>query len=207
MREGRFITIDGIDGAGKTCNLAWMKSWLEQAGKRVICTREPGGTMLGEEIRKLLLRDRIQKMQSMSELLLLYAARAEHIATLILPSLERGDWVLCDRFSDATYAYQGGGRCLNLDTIANAEFVFTNNLQPDLTILLDIPVEISKTRSSNRNSAQNHFDQESIMFLERVRSAYLQRAAMYPQRICVINAARELTEVQTEIVEHIKRMA
>lgn len=206
MYKGRFITIEGIDGAGKTCNLAWIKSLLEQAGKKVNCTREPGGTPLGEEIREILLKQRTQKMQPHSELLLLFAARAEHISTVIRPSLARGEWVLCDRFSDATYAYQGGGRGLSFITIANLESAFTEHLLPDLTLLLDVPIEIGQSRAKQRLD-QNHFDAETYGFFQRVRDAYLQRAATNPQRICVIDAGRELIEVQKEIATHIKRMA
>jgi len=202
MNNGRFITIEGIDGAGKSCNLVWIKSLLENAGKTVVCTREPGGTLLGEEIRNLLLQHRVGGMEVVTELLLLCAARAEHIATKIRPSLARGEWVLCDRFSDATYAYQGGGRGLNNAIIATAESVFENNLQPDLTFLFDVSVEISKARVQHR-SASDRFDQETTAFFQRVRDAYLQRAANFPHRIRVIDANGKLMQVQQEILKQI----
>lgn len=198
--KGRFITVEGIDGSGKTCNLAFIKTLLTQAGKPVLCTREPGGTPVGEEIRDILLRKRTPAMDAFSELLLLAAARAEHLTRQIRPALARGEWVLCDRFNDATYAYQGGGRCLDLTTLHTLETLIQGELQPDLTILLDLPVETGQARSKLRQS-QDRFDQETLAFFQRVRATYLERAAIYPERIRVIDAACSLNAVQTAITQ------
>lgn len=203
MLKGCFITIEGIDGAGKTCHLNWIKYLLEQAGKTVVCTREPGGTPLGEEIRAVLLQHRTNGIDPISELFLLCAARAEHITQIIVPSLMQGKWVLSDRFSDATYAYQGGGRRINPATIAVAESIFNINLQPDFTLLLDVPVEVGKIRRQHRTNL-DRFDQEEWSFFQRVRNAYLHRAAMFSRRIRVINAASELNQVTAEITKQIQ---
>lgn len=195
---GRFITLEGIEGAGKSCNLAWIQSLLEAAGKTVLCTREPGGTALGEEIRALLLGHRAEGMDAISELLLLFAARAEHLARRIHPALARGEWVLCDRFTDATYAYQGGGRGLDCAPIRALETLVQGGLRPHLTLLLDLPVALGLARAGQR-SRPDRFEQEATAFFQRVRMGYREIAAAEPQRVRVIDASRPLPEVQGEI--------
>jgi len=195
---GRFITLEGIEGAGKSCNLAWIQSLLEGAGKTVLCTREPGGTPLGEEIRALLLGHRAEGMDATCELLLLFAARAEHLTQRIRPALARGDWVLCDRFSDATHAYQGGGRGLDPAAIRTLETLVQGDLRPHLTLLLDLPVELGRARAGRRSSP-DRFEQEMTAFFRRVRASYRGIAAAEPQRVRLIDAARPLPEVQGEM--------
>jgi len=195
---GRFITLEGIEGAGKSCNLAWIQSLLEGAGKTVLCTREPGGTPLGEEIRALLLGHRAEGMDATCELLLLFAARAEHLTQRIRPALARGDWVLCDRFSDATHAYQGGGRGLDPAAIRTLETLVQGDLRPHLTLLLDLPVELGRARAGRRSSP-DRFEQEMTAFFRRVRASYRGTAAAEPQRVRLIDAARPLPEVQGEM--------
>lgn len=202
---GYFVTIEGIDGAGKTVNLQWLHSYLIQAGKKVLCTREPGGTVLGEQIRDLFLHQRTLNIEPVSELLLLAAARAEHVAKVIRPALARGEWVLCDRFSDATYAYQGGGRGIDIGVLRWMELITHNELQPDLTLLLDVSIELSRARIEQRMML-NRFDQETLAFSQRVRNAYLERAAAEPQRFCVIDAAGEIHEVQQKIANCVSRL-
>lgn len=196
--KGRFITLEGVEGVGKSTNLAYIKSRLESAGLSVIETREPGGTQMAEEIRALLLQPRNESVSEMAELLLMFAARAQHIHALIQPSLDAGHWVLCDRFTDATYAYQGGGRGLSLDWIATLESMVQQTLKPDLTLLLDLPVEIGLERARQR-SALDRFETEKKNFFEQVRRVYLQRAATEPKRFAIIDATPCLSDVQAQI--------
>lgn len=196
--RGRFITVEGVEGAGKSSNLAFIQAFLEAAGKTVVHTREPGGTRLGEEIRGLLLGHRDDGMAGDTELLLVFAARAEHIHRKIAPALTRGDWVLCDRFTDATYAYQGGGRGVPRDRVAAMESWVQGDLRPDLTVLLDVPIEVGLGRAGRR-AALDRFEQESGAFHERVRAAYLDIARREPQRVRVVDAARSLTQVQQDL--------
>jgi dTMP kinase len=195
---GRLITLEGIEGAGKTCNLDWIQSQLESAGKVVLHSREPGGTPLGEDIRALLLGHRTEGMAAISELLLLFAARAEHLAQVIQPALARGEWVVCDRFTDASYAYQGGGRGLDRATIGQLERLVQAGLQPHLTLLLDVPVEVGLERAGRR-STLDRFERETVDFFQRVRANYRERAAAEPERIRLIDAALPLTQVQDAI--------
>ena len=195
---GKFITLEGAEGAGKTTQLAFMHDYLERAGLRVVTTREPGGTKLGEEIRGLLLDHRYDGMSLAAETLLMFAARAEHLHRVIRPALAQGYWVLCDRFTDATYAYQGGGRGLPLERIAALEDWVQNGLQPDGTLLFDLPVAVGLARAGKR-SAADRFEQEDQAFFQRVRMMYLDQAARQPERYRVIDADRPLEVVRTEV--------
>ncbi|HEB95067.1 MAG TPA: dTMP kinase [Sedimenticola thiotaurini] len=195
---GRFITVEGGEGAGKSSNLAFIRELLERAGREVLFTREPGGTPLGEEIRGLLLGHRDDGMSADAELLLMFAARAEHIARRIAPALAAGTWVLCDRFTDASYAYQGGGRGIGPERIRTLERLVQGGLRPDLTLLLDLPVEQGLERAGAR-SAPDRFESEQRDFFERVRAAYLAIAAREPERVRVIDASRPLPQVQADI--------
>lgn len=197
-RKGRFITVEGGEGAGKSSNLAFIRQLLEDAGKTVVFTREPGGTPLGEEIRQLLLGHRHNGMAEDTELLLMFAARSEHLHRKILPALEAGSWVLCDRFTDASYAYQGVGRGIGRERIALLEQYVQGDLRPDLTLLLDLPVEIGLARAGER-STPDRFEREPRAFFDKVRQGYLQLAEQEPKRVKVIDAAPALTQVQRQI--------
>ena len=196
--KGRFITIEGIEGVGKTTNLEFIRHTLAAAGKPVVVTREPGGTPLGEEIRSLVLGHREGGMASDTELLLMFAARAEHLARVIRPALEAGQWVVSDRFTDATYAYQGGGRGIPKGRISVLEQWVQGDVQPDLTLLLDLPVTLGMARAGRR-SAPDRFESEQMAFFERVRQAYLALAAQHPGRYKVIDASQPLDAVQSTI--------
>jgi dTMP kinase len=185
--QARFITLEGIEGAGKSTQLEVVRACLEERGISVMTSREPGGTPIAERIRSVLLDPESQGMAADTELLLMFAARAEHLAQSILPALRRGTWVVCDRFTDATYAYQGGGRGIDTDRIAVLEKYVQGSLRPDLTILLDLDVSAGRARAGRR-SAPDRFESETIRFFEGVRQAYLERAARYPERIRVIDA-------------------
>lgn len=197
MNHGLFITLEGGEGAGKSTSLAFVRDFLEQAGRRVVVTREPGGTPLGEKIRELLLHGR-ENMDVDTELLLMFAARAEHLARVIRPALADGAYVVCDRFTDATYAYQGGGRGVPETRIRILEDWAQQGLRPDLTLLLDIPVEQGLGRAGQR-STPDRFEREKIDFFERVRNRYLAAAASEPQRIRVIDAACDIPQVQAQL--------
>ncbi|MFZ5594193.1 MAG: dTMP kinase [Pseudomonadota bacterium] len=198
--QGKFIVIEGIEGVGKSTNLEFIRRELEAEGKRVVVTREPGGTPLGEEIRNLVLSHRQDGMSSDTELLLMFAARAEHLAKVIVPALAAGRWVLSDRFTDATYAYQGGGRGIPRQRIAEMEAWVQGRLRPDLTLLLDVPVAIGLQRAGQR-SAPDRFEAEHTAFFERVRRTYLDLAHLHPQRYRVIDASQPLEDVQQSIKE------
>lgn len=198
MTQGRFITLEGSEGVGKTSNLAFMERHLREAGREVVVTREPGGTPVGEQIRALLLDPANQAMVSDCELLLMFSARAQHLQEVILPAVARGAWVLCDRFTDATYAYQGGGRGIDAARIAELESWVQGGLRPDLTLLLDLPVEIGLARAGERG-APDRFEQEQRAFFERVRQAYLDQAAAQPGRYRVVDADQPLEAVQAGI--------
>lgn len=196
--RGRFITVEGGEGVGKTTNLDYVRGVLERAGVRVRSTREPGGTPLAERIRELLLDPAHAGMAPDCELLLVFAARAEHLARVIVPALEAGEWVLCDRFTDATYAYQGGGRGLSTRRIAELEAMVQGELRPDLTLLLDVPVEIGLARAGARGIL-DRFEREEAAFFERVRQTYRDRATAAPERYRIIDAGRPLADVQSQI--------
>lgn len=205
MSRARFITLEGLEGAGKTSRLADLKAFLEQRGKTVLATREPGGTALGERLRELLLAPDQGSMAPLTELLLMFAARSEHVARLILPALEAGQWVLCDRYVDASYAYQGGGRNLGEAPVAALEALLPQRARPDLTLLLDLPVELGLARARSR-SAADRFEQETVAFHQRVREAYLARARQHPHRYCVIDAAAGPDQVQAAIERAVERL-
>lgn len=187
MNDGFFITIEGIEGAGKSTQLAYIRSLIEAAGRRVIVTREPGGTRLGEQIRELVLKRDHVHIGIDAEILLMFAARAQHLEEVIRPALAAGQVVLCDRFTDASYAYQGGGRNMQQARIAMLEQWVQGDLRPDLTLLLDLPVEAGLARAGQRGAA-DRFEQEQQEFFERVRAEYLARAKAEPRRIRVIDA-------------------
>ena len=196
--KGKFITVEGIEGVGKTTNIDFIHQQLQAAGRDVVLTREPGGTPLAEAIRGLLLDPAYTGMDSTCELQLMFAARAEHLARVVWPALEQGQWVLCDRFTDATYAYQGGGRGIDGGVIARLEELVQGDFRPDLTLLLDVPVEIGLARASKRG-ALDRFEQEKVAFFERVRNAYLEMAQRNPDRYRVIDASLPLNDVQNQI--------
>ncbi len=198
MPQGIFITLEGGEGAGKSTNLAFAQKWLQHAGHEVLVTREPGGTELGERIREILLHSRELHMSPESEMLLMFAARAEHIAKVIRPALAAGKVVLCDRFTDATYAYQGGGRGIPMERIAAIESWVQGDLRPDLTLLFDVPVEAGRQRAGQR-SEPDRFEQENNEFFARVHATYLARAATEPGRIRVIDAGQSLERVGEQI--------
>lgn len=198
MQRGKFLTIEGTEGVGKSTNLAFVRDWLQAKGIEVVVTREPGGTPLAEEIRGLLLAKREEAVDETTELLLVFAARAQHLAEVIKPALARGAWVLSDRFTDATYAYQGGGRGLSKDVITQLEVLVQGELRPDLTLILDIDVETGLNRARQRGEL-DRFESETIGFFERVRSAYKARAAAAPDHYAVVDAGQELVKVQADI--------
>lgn len=200
MSRPLFITLEGSEGVGKTSNMQFIQSLLQQQQIDFIETREPGGTPLGEALREMLLGEAFKGMSSDTELMLMFAARAEHVAQVIKPALAKGQWVLCDRFTDATYAYQGGGRQLDMQRIAGLENWVLGELRPDLTILLDAPIEVGRERAGKR-SAPDRFEQERDAFFNRVRDTYLARAKAEPQRIKVVDASLELAAVQAQIKE------
>lgn len=195
---GLFITVEGGEGAGKTTQLAFMRDYLERAGQPVVVTREPGGAPLSEEIRGLLLSHRHDGMTLSAETLLMFAARAEHVEKVIRPALTAGCWVLCDRFTDATYAYQGGGRGLALERIAVLEEWAQGELRPHLTLLLDLPVAVGLARAGKR-SAADRFEREDVAFFERVRAVYLERALRNPDRYWIVDADRPIEIVRAEV--------
>lgn len=197
-KRGRFITVEGTEGVGKSSNIAFIETTLKQAGVDVITTREPGGTPLGEEVRELLLDHRHSGMSADAELLLMFAARAQHLEQVIQPALARGQWVLCDRFTDATYAYQGGGRGIAFERIAILEQWVQGALRPDYTVLLDLPVEIGLARASARGDA-DRFEKEQQVFFEKVRGAYLKQAESASERYRIIDASHPLDHVQQQI--------
>ena len=200
MKKGRFLTIEGTEGVGKTTNIAFIKHWLQTQGIEFVATREPGGTELAEAIRELLLTPREEKVDESTELLLIFAARAQHLNRVILPALAQGKWVLCDRFTDATYAYQGAGRELGADKIALLEQMVQGDRRPDLTLILDIPVEQGLQRAVQRGEL-DRFEQEQQDFFEKVRGCYLDLASRNPQRYRVIDASQPLESVQQSIAE------
>ena len=197
MISGMFITLEGGEGAGKSTSIAFVREWFEQRGRTVVITREPGGTPLGEQIRELLLNGH-ERMDADTELLLIFAARAEHLSQVIRPALAQGAVVLCDRFTDATYAYQGGGRGIPESRIRALEDWVQAGLRPNLTLLLDMPVDQGLQRAGQR-SLPDRFEREQREFFERVRAHYLSAAAQEPQRYRVIDAAKDIPAVQQQL--------
>jgi dTMP kinase len=196
--SGKFITFEGIDGAGKSSHVDWLADLLRQKGKIVHVTREPGGTELGEKLRELLLGT---PMHLETETLLMFAARREHLARLINPAMAQGEWVVCDRFSDATYAYQGGGRGLDRGKFQQLEHWVLGDLQPDLTLLFDLPLDIARERIVLANRALDRFEQERVDFHERVRQAYLERAHGAPGRFRIIDAQQPIEQIRSILEE------
>lgn len=195
-----FITIEGGEGAGKSTNIDFIVDYLKKAGKELVVTREPGGTKIGEQLRAMLLNPEFTEMDYRTELLMMFAARAQHIAEVIKPALDQGKWVVCDRFTDATYAYQGAGRNMGKEKIAVLEEWVQEGLKPDLTILLDVPVEIGLQRVEQR-AAQDRFEQEKLKFFDTIRHAYLDMADAEPKRFRVIDAGKTLEEVKASLTK------
>ena len=201
MNPGRFITLEGIEGAGKSTAAKFVREWLEARGKRVTLTREPGGTPLAERVRQLVLDRQGEPITPTTETLLMFAARGLHVENLIRPALARGDWVVCDRFTDATRAYQGAGRGVSREWIEQLASEVQRELKPDCTLLLDLPVSIGLERVKQRSGAAptDRFEEEPAKFFERVREAYLELARTEPGRIRIVNASGTIAEVQKEI--------
>jgi len=195
MSIAKFITFEGVDGAGKSTHLAWFADTLRQRGIDLLVTREPGGTPLGEALREILLN---QPMHAETEALLMFAARREHVEQVIKPALQRGTWVISDRFSDASFAYQGGGRGVAVEKLEQLERWVHADLQPDLTLLFDIPVEVARQRLSN-NVSLDRFEQEQSEFFDKVRNAYLARSQKNPSRFAIIRAERSPEEVKASL--------
>lgn len=205
IARGRFITLEGGEGAGKSTSLEYLCTRLQAAGVKVLQTREPGGTPLGEKVRDLLLNPDHTGMHSDTELLLMFAARAQHLHEVILPALARGEWVICDRFTDATYAYQGGGRGIDVQRICLLEDWVQRGFQPDTTLLFDLPVAQGLERAGKRG-ALDRFEQEEKDFFERVRNTYLELASQHPERFRIVDAGREIAGVQQQLDDIIDTM-
>ena len=197
--RGAFITVEGADGAGKTTQMDFIQGWLSDHGIDVVRTREPGGTPLGERLRDLLLHDADLTISADTELMMIFAARRQHLEELIWPAVSDGKWVLSDRFTDATYAYQGAGRGISEQRIAQLEQWVQEGVFPDLTLILDVPVEVGLTRSAGRNEVADRFEREAIEFKRAVRQCYLERAARDSARVRVIDAGQSLQQVQRSI--------
>lgn len=198
MIRGKFITIDGVEGAGKSTQIDFIYNLLKSKGIKLILTREPGGTDLGEKIRELLLGNDIGSMHSDTELLLMFADRNEHIQTKVIPALESGHWVLSDRFTDASYAYQGGGRGLDVKRIAELEKWVLQGFVPDLTFLLDVDIELGMRRIKSRGM-KDRIEQETMDFFARVRDSYIQRSQIFPERIKLIDATKSIENTSQQI--------
>ena len=197
MKQGKFITLEGIDGAGKSTQLAWIVELLQRAGLQAVVTREPGGTELGERLRAVLL-DKSMTMHAETEALLMFAARCEHLDKVILPALAQGQWVISDRFTDASFAYQGGGRGLDTDKLEILEHWVQGALQPDLTLYFDVSVEVGQQRVSQIKAA-DRFEKERGDFFQRVRAAYLDRAQQFSSRIKIIDSSQSLAQVKAAV--------
>ncbi|WP_122952254.1 dTMP kinase [Bathymodiolus thermophilus thioautotrophic gill symbiont] len=205
MQKGKFITIDGVEGAGKSTQIDFICQYLTDKGINVVLTREPGGTEVGEKIRTLLLSNSTGKMHADTELMLMFAARNEHIQNKIIPTLNQGDWILSDRFTDASYAYQGGGRGLDIARIAQLEQWVLRSFAPDMTLLLDIPVDIGMRRVESRGE-KDRIEQESLDFFNRVRNTYIARSEQYPERIKLIDASQNVENISNEIQKILKTL-
>lgn len=200
---GFFISLEGGEGGGKSTQHRRIVEWLSAHGKDVVEAREPGGTVVSEQIRQVLLDTRNAGLNATAELLLMFAARSQLVHEIILPALTEGKIVVCDRFADASYAYQGGGRQLGAETVSTVEQLVLDDLEPDLTLLFDVPVELGMERVAGRGAA-DRFEVESIKFFERVRHAYLERAAANPQRFSVIDASQNETDVWQQVENVLK---
>ena len=204
MARGKFITVEGIEGVGKSTNVDFLATAIKEQGFEVICTREPGGTPIAERIRQILLEHGEEPLPDIAELLLFFASRALHISNKIRPALAAGKWVICDRFTDASRAYQGAGRGFDLQRINLLADWVQDELQPDMTLLLDAPAEIGMQRAEQRG-ATDRLESEQISFYKRVRAGYLALAEANPERFCVVDAARPLPEVQASIAAALKQ--
>tara|TARA_B100000780_G_scaffold276792_1_gene246093 strand:- start:826 stop:1455 length:630 start_codon:yes stop_codon:yes gene_type:complete len=200
--KGKFLTIEGVEGVGKSTNLESIKQILESEGINFVATREPGGTLIAEKIRALLLEHHQEKLCELSELLLVFAARAQHLEVVIKPALEAGTWVLCDRFTDATYAYQGGGRGLNFNTISELENLTQGTLRPDFTLILDLDPEIGLSRAKNRGEL-DRIELEKTDFFKKVRASYLDISKREPERCKVVDASRSIDAVSNDVTEYL----
>ena len=201
---GKFISIEGVEGAGKSTQVSFIQDYLKSLGKIVVVTREPGGTELSEKIRNLLLEPSSNSMANDTELLLMFASRAEHVSQVINPALQRGDWVLCDRFLDATYAYQGGGRGIKRQHIQQIADWTLRGLIPDLTLLFDLPVELGLKRVVKRKGGMDRFEREKINFFQKIRKSYLKSAKAEPNRIKIVDASLSITEIQEQLTQLIE---
>ncbi len=204
-KPGFFLTVEGVEGVGKTTNVDFICKSLAEVGVDVVCTREPGGTPLAEELRQILLADRAELVDAHAELMLIFAARAQHLSRVILPALAAGRWVLCDRFTDATFAYQGGGRRLPWEVIAQLELMVQAGRQPDKTFFLDLDVETGLSRAKKRGSL-DRFEKEDRSFFENVREGYWRRIHDSPERFAVIDASLDLADVQRQITAELKKL-
>lgn len=204
MSTKRFITLEGGEGAGKSTCITFLRDYFEKKNLPLLLTREPGGTPLAEEVRELLLRKREERVTADAELLLIFAARAQHLQQVIEPALARGEWVLCDRFTDATYAYQGAGRGLSSARIAELETMVQGDLRPGLTLLLDLPVQQGMERAAAR-AEKDRFESEQLAFFERVRAGYRARAAAEPLRFRIVDASQSLADVQAALTAVLDR--
>lgn len=203
--KAQFITVEGTEGVGKSTNMDFIESWLKKSGKELIITREPGGTELGEKLRAVLLDAKEQSMCDDTELLLMFADRAQHLQEVIIPALNAGKWVLCDRFTDSTYAYQGGGRGIDMSRIAELEQWVQGDRRPDMTLILDLPIDVGLERAGKR-SAPDRFELEKHDFFNKVRDAFLARAAANPTRYAVIDASPSISDVQKSIQAVLEKM-
>jgi len=199
IQQGKFITVEGIEGVGKSTNLRYIQNFLTEKGIDLVATREPGGTPVAEAVRELLLDVRHTDMVSDTELLLMFAARAQHIQELIKPALAQGQWVVSDRFTDATYAYQGGGRGVSIERISELEQWVQGDLRPDMTLILDADPKIGLARVASRGEDTDRFEQEKVDFFHKVRSVYLRQAGLAPERYAIIDASQSLAAVQAQL--------
>jgi dTMP kinase len=204
MMRGAFITLEGVEGVGKSTNMAFVTATLRARGLDVVTTREPGGTPFGEQVRSWILDGDHGQLPAEVETLLMFAARAHHLEHVIRPALAAGQWVVCDRFTDATFAYQGGGRNASENLLRALRAEIQRGVEPDLTLLLDAPLEVGRERIAAR--VPDHFEREQQPFFERVRSVYLRLAAEEPERIKVVDAARPLAEVQQQITAELRQL-
>jgi len=197
VKRGKFITFEGIDGAGKSTHIAWATDYLRRQGVGLIVTREPGGTVLGEQLRQILLAED-QRIHPETEALMMFASRRQHVEDVIRPALQRGDWVLCDRFTDASFAYQGGGRGVAKEKLEALERWVHADLQPDLTLLFDVSAEIGQRRVA-RVKSPDRFEREDVGFFSRVREAYLDRLQQWPKRMVRLDGSKPIADIQQEI--------
>ena len=202
IQQGRLITLEGGDGVGKTTHIELLETYLIAQGVSVLKTREPGGTAIGEALRKVLLQDQLE-CSAETELMVLFAARAQHLHTVLRPGIYRGQWILCDRFTDATFAYQGGGRGISVERISYLETFVQEDFQPDLTLLLDLPVEQGLARTTERGFRADRFEKQDFAFKERIRQSYLQRQNKFPERIKLVDARKSVDEIQTTLQSHV----